>query len=109
MEKIKEISKEKEISEEEETQKDVISELYPRAVTIEGTKKILEQMEKCICKIYKNDGIKGTGFFCNINYGDKIIPVLMTNFHLIDNKYIEENTKIDISLNDDEEFKTIVL
>ena len=91
----------------EEIQKEVISELYPKAVTIEGTKKILEQMEKCICKIYRNDGNKGTGFFCNINYENKTIPVMMTNFHIIDDKYIKENSKISISFNDDKEFKDI--
>ena len=37
--------------EEEEVEKELINEKYPEPVTIEGTKKILEQMEKCICKI----------------------------------------------------------
>ena len=38
--------------EKEEVEKELISENYPRTLTIDGTKKILEQMEKCICKIY---------------------------------------------------------
>ena len=34
-------------------------------VSIEGTKKILEQMKFSVCKIL-NVEKKGTGFFCNI-------------------------------------------
>ena len=44
-------------------------------------------MEKCICKIYKNDGSKGTGFFCKINYDNKEIPVMITNYHVINDEY----------------------
>ena len=66
-------------------------------------------MEKCICKICRNDGNKGTGFFCNINYENKYIPVMITNYHVINNKYIKENEKIVITINDDKENKTIEL
>ena len=38
-------------------------ENYPRPVTIEQTEIILQQMKEYICKIYKKDGYKGTGFF----------------------------------------------
>jgi hypothetical protein len=51
-------------------------------------------MENCICKIYKNGGGKGTGFFCNIKYNNYNIPVMMTNNHVIDEKYIKENNNI---------------
>ena len=69
---------------------------YPRPVSIEGTKKILNQLENNICKIYKKDGSKGTGFFCNISYNNIIIPVMMTNNNVIDEKYIKENNEIQI-------------
>ena len=36
---------------------------YPDIISVEGTKIILEQMEKCICKIIKEDGSKGLDFF----------------------------------------------
>ena len=45
MEKVEELSN-------EEAKKEGKLEKYPEAVTIEGTKKILKQMEKSICKIY---------------------------------------------------------
>ena len=64
---------------EKEVEEEFINEEYPESITIEGTKNILEQMEKCICKIYLKNGKKGTGFFCKINYDNKYIPVMMTN------------------------------
>ena len=41
--------------------KEIKNSLIP--VSIEGTEKILFQMKNCVCKIYKNEGINGTGFF----------------------------------------------
>ena len=47
---------------------EIIIKEQPIPVSLEGTKKILFQMENCICKInLKNDGI-GTGFFCKIPF-----------------------------------------
>ena len=49
---------------------------------------------KCICKII---GSKlGTGFFCKIKYGNKLLPVLITNYHVIDDKFIESNEDINV-------------
>ena len=44
-----------------------------------------EQIKKTICKIYMNDGSKGTGFFCKIPYPDKehLLPTSIINNHLI--------------------------
>jgi hypothetical protein len=69
----------------------------PIIIPFDCTKKILEQMKKCICKI-TIDKEKGTGFFCKIPFPDKnnMIPVFITNNHVInklDEKiviYIEE-------------------
>ena len=93
----------------EDIKKEIMIEKYPRPISIKGTKEILDQMENCICKIYKNDGGKGTGFFCNIKYNNNNIPVMMTNNHIIDDKYIKENNNIEITLNDDNINKTIIL
>jgi len=38
----------------------------PIPVPIEGTRIILYQMENCICKIHKDNGELGTGFFSKI-------------------------------------------
>ena len=68
------------------------------SITIEKTQTILEQMKICICKVF---GKKiGTGFFCKISYKNKIIPVMITNYHIIDDDFIENNQQIKISIND---------
>ena len=57
----------------------------------------LEEKENCFCKIYGNK--TGTGFFSKIKYKDTLIPVLITNYHIIDNKYMEENNFIKFYIN----------
>ena len=44
---------------------------YPNIITSENTEIILTQMKKNICKIYMDDGFKGTGFFCKIQISNK--------------------------------------
>ena len=92
----------------EDIKKEIMIKKSPMPISIEGTKKILNQMENNICKIYKIDGGNGTGFFCNINYNNIIIPVMITNYDVIDEKYIKKNNEIKISINDDKEIKTII-
>ena len=57
----------------------------------------LKYMKDYICKI--SGKIVGTGFFCKIKYEDNLIPVLMTNFHVIDDKYIKDHKQINIYIN----------
>ena len=68
------------------------------SITLEKTEKILEQMKSCICLIEGNK--KGTGFFCKINYRNELIPVMITNYHIIDENFIEKNNKIKIKINE---------
>ena len=78
-------------------------------VNIKQTKKILNQMINSICKI-KMGAYNGTGFFCKIKLDENtIINCLMTNYHVLNEKYIKENKKINLLLNDDEEAKIINL
>ena len=75
---------------------------FPSIVSLEKTKKIIEQMENCICKIYNKEGIEGTGYFCYIfdpNNKNKKIPVLMTNHHIIREDYFNENQTIKLNIN----------
>ena len=73
----------------------------PIIISFECTKKILEQMKKCVCKI-TIDKEKGTGFFCKIPFPDKnnMIPVFITNNHVIKKLnekiaiYIEEECEV---------------
>ena len=66
------------------------------AMTLEKIDKITEQMKKYIYKVFGN-GV-GTGFFCKISYQDKLIPVMITNYHVINDNYINNNKQIKISL-----------
>ena len=65
-------------------------------------------MKKSIFKIYKNNGEEnGTGFFCVMNYKNKELKALFTNYHVIDDNYINKNKIIKISLNDEKDIKII--
>ena len=50
------------------------------------------------CKIIGK--LQGIGCFCKIPYEDKFIPVLMTNFHVIDDTFIRNNKQIVIYINE---------
>ena len=82
-------------------------EKSPNPITIDGTENILYQMKNCICKIINNNGKKGTGFFCRIPYNDKLLPVLITNYHIINENIYDKKAKIELTLNDDK--KAIIL
>jgi len=67
-----------------ENKEDILND-YPNIISYECTKKIIEQMERNICKI--NIGKKqGTGFFCKIPFPNqnkllsiKLIIILKNN------------------------------
>jgi len=67
----------------------------------EQMKKILnEKGKKATCKILskKEEGkiIFGSGFFCKILYFNKIIKVLFTNNHILNDDSIKKGNKIEI-------------
>ena len=71
-------------------------------------KKIMEQMDKSICKIEKKE-ITGTGFICIISHPDKFhrIPVLFTCHHILGNEDLKKGKEIKLIFSDKE--KTIKL
>ena len=72
-------------------------------------KKIVHQMMNCIGKI-KLKGATGTGFFCKIPLNkNNNINCFMTNYHILNKKYFEDNREINILINDDSEVKVIDL
>ena len=78
-------------------------------VSISSTKTILNQMMYYICKIKINETY-GTGFFCKIPFeNEQSKNFFMTNYHILDKKYCEKNTKINLLLNDENIIKTIDL
>ena len=71
----------------------------------------MEQMKKSVCKINLQIGM-GTGFFCKIPFPDmdKMLPVLITNHHIINDQFLNQpQSKICISIKDENEYKEIVL
>ena len=87
-------------------------------ISYESSKNITEQMSKYICKIKikkekKDDNeIKGTGFFCKIPFPDKnnLLPVLITNHHIIDEQLLyKEDNIISIDIKEENEIKKICL
>ena len=76
---------------------------------------IADQQKKYICKIYMYlNGILcglSNGFFCLIPYPDQehLIPVLITTHRTIDEKSLNENKEIKLSLNNDKKKITIKL
>ena len=81
-----------------EFKKEKILDDYPLPVTIDKTKIILNQMEKYICKIENKNGY-GTGFFCYIFDKNKLLPVLITNNHVINQESIKENEILTLTIN----------
>ena len=84
---------------------------YPYEITYECTKKIIEQMEKNICK-FKIDQNQATGFFCKIPFPDmnNMLPVFITNNHIINEEFlIKENAKISLDIKEETEKINIYL
>lgn len=87
------------MEEEYEPEKYLEGELH--ALPCKILKKLCKLMETAICKI-KCEGFFGTGFFCNIFYNDwDYIKVLITNYHILNEKYIMGNKVINFSINDE--------
>ena len=68
------------------------------AIQLENIEKITGQMKNSICRVYGY--VMGTGFFCKIPYKDKCIPVLITSYDLINDDFLNNHEKIEISFND---------
>ena len=62
---------------------------FPNVISYECTKKIIEQMEKFICKIKIGETI-GTAFFCEIPFPNKNnkLSVLISNNHTINGDFL---------------------
>ena len=72
---------------------------YPKPVTKENHKKILEYLDNSICQI---KGIKekyGIGFFCSLKCHDKTIFLLITNYQIINENYLKNFNYIEVLIN----------
>ena len=92
-----------------EEQKETVLYDYPNIISYECSKKIIEQMERNICKI--NIGKEqGTGFFCKIPFPNQnqMLPVFITNNHVINNDALNKD-KIELDIEIEETMKEIKL
>ena len=86
----------------EELKKDEIILEDGEIVNFKKLKKIINSgIEKCICKIIKEDEMKcGTGFLCNIS--QKKLKVFITNNHVINEKFLNEEKKLKFEVEEKE-------
>ena len=75
------------------------------------TKVILSQLEKCTCRIFLDERNTATGFFCKIPYPDQfhLLPVLITNNHVLDENRLKKYCNIRFTINDDNIDKNILI
>ena len=78
----------------------------PEPQTVDEIRNALYQLQFSICKIFRANG---TGFFCYIPYENIFLKVLMTNYHVIDEKFLKTNDNIKIGINDEKYFNDINL
>ena len=80
-------------------QQEILKDDYPKWISLKSTEEIIKQMKSKICKIYLDSG-NGTGFFCKIPFpNNKLIPVLITNNHVINKEILDnENNNIYYSI-----------
>jgi len=94
-----------------EGEKECILTGYPNVLSYDCTRKIIEQMEKNICKL-KIGKTQWTGFFCKIPFPNEnnMLPVLMTNNHIIDGEFLfKKNENISLEIEEEKNPKTIYL
>ena len=80
----------------------------PSSIDGEQTMFILNQLNKCCCKI---SGGKGTGFLCKIIFPNStnLFPALITNNHVLGEDDISKGKKINFSLENDKFFFSITI
>ena len=91
--------------------KEAILTDYLNVISYDCSKKIIAQMERNICKINIGKN-QGTGFFCKIPFPteEKMLPVLMTNNHVINEDLLNQvNAKIELDIKEEDEVKIINL
>ena len=82
----------------EETIDESFTPKSTKAISLSEEKEY-KSYENCICKIIGKSA--GTGFFCRIEHEGGLIPVLITNYHVIDDEYMEKNDKLKYYINND--------
>ena len=81
---------------------------FDESLLEQSKKDIAEKQKKqCICQIL-GDKV-GTGFFCIVPYNREYIKVLITNYHVIDDNFLNNQKYIGILINDKNIPKRIII
>ena len=85
---------------EEDYIKEINLENSPKELSLEQNEFICKQMKNSVCKIKSKNGGTGSGFFCYIPFPDKTkpLPVLITNYHVLNDEDVSEGKQIEFSL-----------
>ena len=94
----------------ESYKKEIDLEDHASPISMEQMEYILKQMKKSVYKIKCNIGT-ASGFLCLIPFPTKLnlLPTLITNNHVLSEKDIAINQKIQCLLKDDSEIKAIIM
>ena len=76
-------------------------EKQPIPVSIEGTKKYYFKWKIVYVKYIQKLIKKELDFFCKILFNNDLLPVLITNNHVLNEKDIENNKIIQLNINDE--------
>ena len=63
-----------------------------KAIPLDKADYKYKSKENCICRI--NGKMKGTGFFCKVKVGGELTPVLITNYHVVNDDFMNQNQKL---------------
>ena len=70
-----------------------------KAIPLDEADYKYKSKENCICRI--NGKTKGTGFFCKVKVGGELIPVLITNYHVVNDDFMKQNQKLTFYIKND--------
>ena len=70
-----------------------------KAIPLDKADYKYKSKENCICRI--NGNTKGTGFFCKVKVGGELTPVLITNYHVVNDDFMNQNTKLTFYIKND--------
>ena len=66
-------------------------------ISVENTNIILNQLQKYICQIFEYQEYSVNGFFCKIPYHNKLLPVLVSCYHILEEPKLIKNEEIIIN------------
>ena len=87
-----------------------IYDKIPSSISLEDMRHLQYIMERAICKIDCDDGRKGTGFFCTIEFEHKFyLRVLMTTNNVLNKIDLSIGKTINISINNEKKCHKIII